>query len=216
MQQQDIDRGHERQAQCADPPDRGDGAGGTAHAPVRGGLGEEGHGQAVKQPWGGCSTRCSTRGGPARHDGVSAPAPRPGTKRLLSVDGAGMILALMATIAFFPEGAYGPTNNCAGIGAVLRDRGHRVVFIVEESFAGTLAARGFEERLMRLGPPPDAGRGAGPVLEGLHPRHRAGVPPSDHRAARGVHRADLSGSGRRRPLRRRAPGRDHRRAGPAT
>ena len=60
----------------------------------------------------------------------------------------------MATIVFFPEGAHGPTNNCAGIGAVLRDRGHRVVFIIEESFAGTLEARGFEERLMRLGPPP--------------------------------------------------------------
>ena len=67
---------------------------------------------------------------------------------------AGMILPVMATIAFFPEGAYGPTNNCAGIGAVLRDRGHRVVFIIEESFAGTLQARGFEERLMRLGPAP--------------------------------------------------------------
>ena len=61
----------------------------------------------------------------------------------------------MATIVFFPEGAHGPTNNCAGIGAVLRERGHRVVFIVEESFAGTLEARGFEERLMRLGPPPE-------------------------------------------------------------
>jgi MGT family glycosyltransferase len=59
----------------------------------------------------------------------------------------------MATIAFFPEGAYGPTNNCAGIGAVLQERGHRVVFIVEESFAGTLQARGFEELLVRLGPP---------------------------------------------------------------
>ncbi len=58
------------------------------------------------------------------------------------------------TIVFFPEGAYGPTNNCAGIGSVLRARGHRVVFIVEESFAGSLEARGFEERLMRLGPPP--------------------------------------------------------------
>ena len=58
------------------------------------------------------------------------------------------------TIVFFPEGAYGPTNNCAGIGAVLRERGHRVVFIVEESFAGSLERRGFEERLMRLGPPP--------------------------------------------------------------
>jgi MGT family glycosyltransferase len=59
------------------------------------------------------------------------------------------------TIAFFPEGAYGPTNNCVGIGDVLRRRGHRVVFIVEESFAGNLEAHGFEERLMRLGPPPE-------------------------------------------------------------
>jgi UDP:flavonoid glycosyltransferase YjiC (YdhE family) len=61
----------------------------------------------------------------------------------------------VSTIAFFPEGAYGPTNNCVGIGDVLRRRGHRVVFIVEESFAGTLEAKGFEERLMRLGPPPE-------------------------------------------------------------
>jgi MGT family glycosyltransferase len=59
----------------------------------------------------------------------------------------------VATIAFFPEGAYGPTNNCVGIGDVLRRRGHRVVFIVEESFAGTLEAQGFEEQLMRLTPP---------------------------------------------------------------
>jgi MGT family glycosyltransferase len=57
------------------------------------------------------------------------------------------------TFVFFPEGAYGPTNNCVGIGDVLRRRGHRVVFIVEESFAGTLEAKGFEERLMRLQPP---------------------------------------------------------------
>ncbi len=59
------------------------------------------------------------------------------------------------TIVFFPEGAFGPTNNCVGIGQVLRARGHRVVFIVEESFAGTLQAKGFEERLVRLGPKPD-------------------------------------------------------------
>jgi MGT family glycosyltransferase len=58
------------------------------------------------------------------------------------------------TIVFFPEGAFGPTNNCVGIGDVLRARGHRVVFVVEESFAGTLDAKGFEERLMRLGPAP--------------------------------------------------------------
>jgi MGT family glycosyltransferase len=60
-----------------------------------------------------------------------------------------------STIVFFPEGAFGPTNNCVGIGDVLRRRGHRVVFIVEESFAGTLEAQGFEERLMRLTPPPE-------------------------------------------------------------
>lgn len=54
---------------------------------------------------------------------------------------------------FFPEGAFGPTNNCVGIGDVLRLRGHRVVFVIEESFRGTLEAKGFEERLMRLGPP---------------------------------------------------------------
>ncbi|MFZ0388498.1 MAG: nucleotide disphospho-sugar-binding domain-containing protein, partial [Solirubrobacteraceae bacterium] len=60
----------------------------------------------------------------------------------------------IATIVFFPEGAFGPTNNCVGIGAVLRARGHRVVFVIEESFAGTLEQTGFEERLMRLGPPP--------------------------------------------------------------
>ena len=59
------------------------------------------------------------------------------------------------TIVFFPEGAFGPTNNCVGIGDVLRRRGHRIVFVVEESFAGTLEAKGFEERLMRLTPKPE-------------------------------------------------------------
>jgi MGT family glycosyltransferase len=61
----------------------------------------------------------------------------------------------MATFLFFPEAAFGPTNNCVGIGNVLRARGNRVVFVVEESFAGTLAAKGFEERLVRLAPAPD-------------------------------------------------------------
>jgi MGT family glycosyltransferase len=59
------------------------------------------------------------------------------------------------TIVFFPEGAFGPTNNCVGIGEVLRQRGHRVIFVIEESFAGTLEEKGFEERLMRLAPPPE-------------------------------------------------------------
>src|SRR4051794_20655761 len=59
------------------------------------------------------------------------------------------------TVVFFPEGAFGPTNNCVGIGEVLRRRGHRVVFVIEESFAGTLEEKGFEERLMRLAPAPE-------------------------------------------------------------
>ncbi len=59
------------------------------------------------------------------------------------------------TVVFFPEGgAYGPTNNCVGIGQILKERGIRVVFIIEESFAGKLEERGFEERLIRLGPAP--------------------------------------------------------------
>jgi MGT family glycosyltransferase len=61
----------------------------------------------------------------------------------------------LSTVVFFPEGAYGPTNNCIGMGHSLRRRGHRVVFVVEESFAGTLEEKGFEERLMRLSPPAD-------------------------------------------------------------
>jgi MGT family glycosyltransferase len=65
------------------------------------------------------------------------------------------------TVVFFPEGAHGPTNNCVGIGEVLRERGHRVVFIVEESFKGRLEEKGFEERLMRLGPPPEHEEAAG-------------------------------------------------------
>lgn len=57
------------------------------------------------------------------------------------------------TIAFFPEpGAWGPTNNCVAIANVLAERGHRIVFVVDESFEGELDKRGFEERLMRMAP----------------------------------------------------------------
>jgi MGT family glycosyltransferase len=60
------------------------------------------------------------------------------------------------TIAFFPEpGAWGPTNNCSAMASVLRERGHRIVFVVDASFAGVLEARGFEERLFRMAPPED-------------------------------------------------------------
>jgi UDP:flavonoid glycosyltransferase YjiC (YdhE family) len=60
------------------------------------------------------------------------------------------------TIALFPEpGAWGPTNNLVAIGNHLTGRGIRTVFVVEESFEGELASRGFDERLMRLAPPPE-------------------------------------------------------------
>lgn len=57
------------------------------------------------------------------------------------------------TILFMPESAYGPTNNCVGIGNVLRQRGHRVVFAAEASWRGKLTELGFEEDLVDLAPP---------------------------------------------------------------
>ncbi|GGT43653.1 nucleotide disphospho-sugar-binding domain-containing protein [Streptomyces althioticus] len=65
------------------------------------------------------------------------------------------------TVLFAPESAYGPTNNCAGIGDVLRRRGHRVVFAAEASWKGRLAPLGFEEELVDLAPPPGQPQDAG-------------------------------------------------------
>ena len=66
------------------------------------------------------------------------------------------------TILFMPESAYGPTNNCIGIGDVLRRRGHRVVFAAEASWKGRLEPLGFEEDLADLAPP-GAGAAAGTI-----------------------------------------------------
>jgi len=49
------------------------------------------------------------------------------------------------TVLFMPESACGPTNNCIGIGDVLRRRGHRVVFAAEASWKGRLEPLGFTE-----------------------------------------------------------------------
>src|SRR5215472_11853373 len=57
------------------------------------------------------------------------------------------------TILFMPESAYGPTNNCVGIGDVLRRRGHRVVFAAEASWQGKLEPLGFTEDLVNLAEP---------------------------------------------------------------
>jgi MGT family glycosyltransferase len=60
-----------------------------------------------------------------------------------------------------PESAYGPTNQCIGLGKVLLDKGHRVVFAAERSWAGRLAPYGFVEDLVDLAAPdPDAGEEA--------------------------------------------------------
>jgi len=60
------------------------------------------------------------------------------------------------TILFMPESAYGPTNQCVGLGNVLLARGHRVVFAAEASWRGKLAPLGFEEDLVDLAPAPEA------------------------------------------------------------
>ena len=64
-------------------------------------------------------------------------------------------MAARATIVFSPEGAYGPTNNCVGIGQVFRERGHRVVFVIENrrSSPRTERAARLIERLADEQPP---------------------------------------------------------------
>ena len=57
------------------------------------------------------------------------------------------------TIMFWPESAYGPTNQCIGLAAKLRDRGHTIVFAAESSWAGKLAPLGFVEELVDLAVP---------------------------------------------------------------
>ncbi len=65
------------------------------------------------------------------------------------------------TVLFMPESAYGPTNNCIGIGDVLRRRGHRVVFAAEASWQGKLEPLGFTEDLVNLSEPNAAEQDAG-------------------------------------------------------
>jgi MGT family glycosyltransferase len=86
------------------------------------------------------------------------------------------------TVAFFPEpGAWGPTNDCAAIGSLLLGRGHRVVFVVDESFAGLLEPRGFEEHLFRTAPPDEAAATAVGTAEQAAPGAAAagGAPGQD-------------------------------------
>jgi MGT family glycosyltransferase len=62
-------------------------------------------------------------------------------------------MARPLTVVFMPESAHGPTNQCIGLGSLLVERGHRVVFASEASWKGQLEPYGFEEALVHLAPP---------------------------------------------------------------
>jgi UDP:flavonoid glycosyltransferase YjiC (YdhE family) len=54
------------------------------------------------------------------------------------------------TILFMPESAYGPMNNCIGIGHALQQMGHHCVFVIESSWKGKLIKYGFVEKYVDL------------------------------------------------------------------
>ena len=57
------------------------------------------------------------------------------------------------TIAFFPEGAFGPALNSVGIAQACRELGHRAVFICDPGFGGVFEGYGFEEFPVNLSAP---------------------------------------------------------------
>ena len=59
----------------------------------------------------------------------------------------------MKTIAFFPEGAFGPALNSVGIAQACREQGHRAVFICDPGFRGVFSEYGFEEFQVNLSEP---------------------------------------------------------------
>ena len=112
-----------------------------------------------------------------------------------------------ATIAFFPEpGAWGPTNNCVAIANVLAERGHRIVFVVDESFEGVLESSGVRGAADADGAARGERRPHGGPVGGVHPGHGAGVPQAHDRADRDGDEADLGGARCRRAI---LPRHDH-------
>lgn len=57
------------------------------------------------------------------------------------------------TIAFFPEGAFGPALNSVGIAQACQALGHRAVFICDPGFGGVFKGYGFEEFTVNLSEP---------------------------------------------------------------
>ena len=57
------------------------------------------------------------------------------------------------TIAFFPEGAFGPALNSVGIAQACRELGHKPVFICDPGFGGVFEGYGFEEHHVNMSEP---------------------------------------------------------------
>ncbi len=62
-------------------------------------------------------------------------------------------MAEQRTIAFFPEGAFGPALNSVGIAQACTDMGHRCVFLRDPGFEGVFKDYGFEEYEVNLSEP---------------------------------------------------------------
>ncbi|MGI9303153.1 MAG: glycosyltransferase [Gammaproteobacteria bacterium] len=62
-------------------------------------------------------------------------------------------MAKQKTIAFFPEGAFGPALNSVGVAQACRPLGHRPVFLTDPGFSGVFEGYGFEERIVNLSKP---------------------------------------------------------------
>ena len=62
-------------------------------------------------------------------------------------------MAEAKTIAFFPEGAFGPALNSVGIAQACTAMGHRCVFLRDPGFTGVFEGYGFEEREVNLSEP---------------------------------------------------------------
>ena len=52
------------------------------------------------------------------------------------------------TILFSPVNAIGHINSCVGVAEILQSRGHRIVFMVNQSFKGAFIKRGFQEEIV--------------------------------------------------------------------
>ena len=122
----------------------------------------------------------------------------------------------MTTFLFMPESAYGPTNNCIGIGngaTPARPPGR----VRRRGVVGGQARAARLRRGPRRPRPADQTRDrpmgeadAGQFWNDFINETAPGVPQADDRAARVVHAADVAGADRRRQVLRAAAARDRR------